>query len=116
MALKRKSIQGQFANATAVLLAATGLVTRYVRSIHVTNDTNASHTWNLAFAATATSAGPGVFGEVLQPNTAGPPSRADKVYPAGKRLDNVAISGFADTATAVSYEIIYDESDTLDAT
>lgn len=115
MALKRKSIQGQFANATAVLLAGSASVTRYVKSVHITNDTNAQRTWNLAYAATATSAGPGVFGEVLPANTAGAPSRAVLVYPAGKRLDNVAISGFADAATSVSYEINYDESDTLDA-
>lgn len=116
MALKRKSIQGQFANATAVLLAASSTLTRYIRSIHITNNTNASRTWNLAFAATATSAGPGVFAEALPANTAGPTSRADRYYGGqGKRLDNVAISGFADAATSVSYEIIYDESDTADA-
>lgn len=116
MALKRKSIQGQFANATAVLLAASATLTRYVRSIHITNDTAAAQTWNLAFASTATSAGPGVFAEALPPNTAGAASRADKHYPAGgKRLDNVAISGFASNAASVSYEIIYDESDTADA-
>ena len=116
MALKRKSIQGQFASSTAVLLAASASLTRYVRSIHVSNDSAAQRTWNLAFAATATSAGPGIFGETLPPNTAGAASRADRQYPGlGKRLDNVAISGFADAATSVSYEIIYDESDTLDA-
>jgi len=116
MALKRKSIQGQFANATAVLLAASSSVTRYVRSVHITNDSNATRTWNLAFAATATSAGPGVFGESLPANSQGASGRADRYYGGGgKRLDNVAISGFADTATAVSYEIIYDESDTVDA-
>lgn len=111
MALKRKSIQGQFANATAVLLAASASVTRYVRSFHITNDSASSVTWNLAFAATATSAGPGVFGEALAAN-----SRTDRYYGgAGKRIDNVAISGFASAATSVSYEIVYDESDTLDA-
>lgn len=111
MALKRKSIQGQFANATAVLLAASSTLTRYVRSFHITNDSSSAVTWNLAFAATATSAGPGVFAESLPAN-----SRTDRYYGgAGKRIDNVAISGFASAATAVSYEIIYDESDTLDA-
>lgn len=117
MALKRKSIQGQFASATAVLLAASSSVTRYVRSVHISNDSAAARTWNLAFAATATSAGPGVFGEALPANTFGASARADRYYGgAGKRLDNVAISGFADAATSVSYEIIYDESDTVDAT
>jgi hypothetical protein len=115
MALKRKSIQGQFAAATAALLAADSTKTRYVRSYHITNNTAAERTWNLAFAATATVAGPGVFGEKLAANTAGPSSRADRYYPAGKRLDNTAISGFADAATSVSFEILYDESDTLDA-
>jgi hypothetical protein len=116
MALKRKQVQGQFANATAVLLAASASLTRYVRSIHITNDSAALQTWSLAFAATATSNGPGVFAETIQPNTAGPASRAEKHYPAGgKRLDNTAISGFALTAASVSYEVIYDESDTLDA-
>lgn len=116
MALKNKTIRGQFANATAVLLAASSTLTRYVRSILVINDTNAQRTWNYAFAATSTSAGPGVFGEVLPANTAGPASRAMIQFGGkGARLDNVAISGFADTATAVSYEINYDESDTNDA-
>lgn len=115
MALKKKSIQGQFGNATAVLLAASNTVTRYVRSIHVTNDTDAARTWNLAFAATATASGPGIFGEPLPPRSQGP-ARTDRYYGGhGKRLDNVAISGFADVAASVSYEIIYDESDTLDA-
>lgn len=112
MALKRKSIQGQFANATAVLLAASASVSRYVRSINITNDSASAVTWNLAFASTATSAGPGVFAEVLLANTRAQPI----IYGgSGKRLDNVAISGFASAATAVSYEIVYDESDTLDA-
>lgn len=116
MALKPKTIRGQFANATAVLLAASSSVTRYVRSVHITNDTGTQQTWNLAYAATATSAGPGVFGEVLPPNTSGPPSRAVISYGGkGHRLDNVAISGFAGNATSVSYEINYDESDTVDA-
>lgn len=111
MALKSKSIQGQFANATAVLLAASATLTRYVRSIHVSNNSGGALTWNLAYAATATSAGPGIFGESLPAN-----SRADRYYSGkGKRIDNVAISGFASSATAVSYEIVYDESDTLDA-
>jgi hypothetical protein len=111
MALKSKSIQGQFANATASLLAASSTLTRYVRSYHITNDSASAVTWNLAFAATATSAGPGVFGESLPAN-----SRTDRYYGGkGKRLDNVVISGFASAATSVSYEIVYDESDTADA-
>lgn len=111
MALKSKSIQGQFASSTAVLLAASSTLTRYVRSVHVTNNTGSALTWNLAFAATATSAGPGIFGESIPAN-----SRADRYYGGkGKRLDNVAIAGFASAATSVSYEIVYDESDTADA-
>ena len=111
MALKSKSLQGQFANATAVLLAASSTLTRYVRSIHISNDSGSSVTWNLAFAATATSSGPGVFGEALAAN-----SRTDRYFGGkGFRLDNVAISGFASAATSVSYQIVYDESDTLDA-
>lgn len=117
MAYKSKTIRGQFANATAVLLAASASLTRYVRSVHITNDSASQQTWNLAYAATATSAGPGVFGEVIPPNTSGPASRAVIVYGGrGHRLDNVAISGFALTASSVSYEINYDESDTADAT
>lgn len=116
MAMKSKTIKGQLANATAVLLTASATLTRYVRSVHITNNTNAERTWNLAYAATATSAGPGVFAERLPPNTSGPASRAVIQYGGkGHRLDNTAISGFADTATSVSYEINYDESDTLDA-
>lgn len=112
MALKSKSIQGQLAASTAVLLAASSTLTRYVRSFHITNDTGASITWNLAFAATATSAGPGVFGETILAN-----ARTDRYFGGkGFRLDNVAISGFASSATSVSYQIVYDESDTADAT
>lgn len=111
MALKSKSIQGQFASSTAALLAASATLTRYVRSFHITNDTGGALTYNLAFAATATSAGPGVFGESVPAN-----SRADRYFGGkGFRIDNVAISGFASSATSVSYQIIYDESDTLDA-
>lgn len=111
MALKPKSIQGQFANATAVLLAASATLTRYVRSIHISNNSGSALTWNLAYAATATSAGPGVFGESIAAN-----ARTDRYYSGkGKRIDNVAIAGFASAPTSVSYEILYDESDTLDA-
>lgn len=112
MALKSKSIQGQFASSTAVLLAASASLTRYVRSFHISNNSASALTWNLAYAATATSAGPGVFGETIPAN-----SRTDRYYSGkGKRIDNVAIAGFASSATSVSYEIVYDESDTLDAT
>jgi hypothetical protein len=111
MALKAKSLQGQFANATAVLLSASSSFTRYVRSVHITNDSASAVTWNLAFASTATSAGPGVFGESLAAN-----SRTDRYFGGkGYRLDNVAISGFASAATSCSYQITYDESDTTDA-
>jgi hypothetical protein len=106
-----KTIRGQFANATAVLLAASATTTRYVRSIHVTNNTGSVLTWNLAFAATATSAGPGIFGESIAAN-----ARTDRYYGGqGERLDNVAISGFASAATSVSFEINYDENVALDA-
>lgn len=110
MAQFSKTVRGQFANATAVLggLTASTTVTRYIRAIHVTNNSASAVTWNLAFAATATSAGPGVFGEALAAN-----SRAAPIYFGGKgeRLDNVAVSGFASAATAVTFEIIYDEVD-----
>lgn len=115
MALKRKSIQGQFANATAVLLAASSTLTRYIRQIQITNDTGTQQTWNLAYAATATSAGPGWFGETIPPNTSGAAATTSINYAGGgKRIDNIAISGFAGNATSVTYEILYDESDTID--
>lgn len=110
MALKKKTIRGQFANATAVLLAASSTLTRYVISALIDNDTGTQQTWNLAFAATATSAGPGVFGKTLAPNDS-----FLRMFGGNSRLDNVAISGFASNATSVSYEITYLESDTLDA-
>lgn len=116
MALKSKTIKGQLGNATAVLLPASATLTRYVRSMHYSNNTNAERTFNYAYAPTATNLGPGVFGERLPPNTSGPASRAVIQYGGrGHRLDNTPLSGFADTATSVSYEINYDESDTLDA-
>jgi hypothetical protein len=111
MALRAKTIKGQFANATAVLLAASASVTRYVRSVHITNNTGGALTWNLAYAATATSAGPGFFGAAIAAN-----APYDRYYGGkGERLDNTAISGFASAATSVSFEINYDESDALDA-
>jgi hypothetical protein len=111
MALRGKVIRGQFANATAVLLAASASVTRYVRSVHITNDTAGALTWNVAYAATATSAGPGFFAQPIGANGV-----YDRYYGGrGERLDNTAISGFASAATSVSFEIIYDESDALDA-
>lgn len=114
MALRPKSIQGQFGNATAVLLAAAG-VTRYIRSIHITNNTAAAITWNFAYAPTASSAGPGVFAETLPDRTQGYLSRTDRHYGGkGKRIDNTIISGFASAAAGVSYEVIYDESEGLD--
>jgi hypothetical protein len=116
MSLTNRTIRGQLAAATAVLLAGSSTKTRYVRSALFINNTNAQRTFNYAHAATATSAGPGVFGEVLPANTSGPASRAMLQFGGkGARLDNVAISGFADAATSVTYEINYDESDTVDA-
>jgi len=115
MALRQRAIQGQFANATAVLLAASSTVTRYIRSIHITNNTAAGITWNFAYAATATSAGPGVFAENLVDRTQGYLSRTDRHYGGkGKRIDNVALSGFASVAAGVTYEVIYDESEGVD--
>jgi len=116
MALRNLTIRGQLANATAVLLAASATKTRYVWWAAFTNNTTGERTFSYAHAATATNAGPGTFQERLPPNTSGPASRAVISHgPKGARLDNVAISGFADTATSVSYEINYSESDTLDA-
>jgi hypothetical protein len=86
-------------------------VTRYVRGWSVTNNTNSAKKFSLAYAATATASGPGVFEESLPANTAGASSRADRpYYGKGHKLENVAISGFADAA-GVSYEINYDEVD-----
>lgn len=110
MALKKKTIRGQFANATAVLLAASSSVTRYLISALIDNDTGTQQTWNLAIAATATSSGPGVFGRPIAPNDS-----FLRQYGGNSRIDNTAISGFASNATSVSYEITYWESDTVDA-
>jgi hypothetical protein len=112
MALRNLTIRGQFAAATAILLAASSTKTRYLRFIQVSNNVNAQRTWNYAVAATCTAAGPGVFGEVIAPNARAYPVQFG---PKGSRVDNTNICGFADAATSVSYEINYDESDTLDA-
>jgi hypothetical protein len=111
MAKLRKTLRGQFANSTGVLLAASSTVTRWIRSWHVANNTNAAKKFSLAYAPTATSSGPGVFEESLPANTAGASSRADRYYHGdGHRLDNTAIAGFSDVV-GVSYEIVYDEQD-----
>lgn len=115
MALRRKTIRGQLGTSTAVLLAASASVTRYVRGVTFLNCTAATRTINYAHAATATSSGPGIFGETLPANTQGYLAQRQLNFPGqGSRLDNTAISGFADAA-GVSYEIQYDESDTVDA-
>lgn len=111
MGLVNKTIRGQFGTSTAVLLAASSTVTRYVRGWHVANNTAAAKKFSLCYAATATASGPGVFEEALPANTSGAPSRADRHYSGkGEKLENVAISGFSDVA-GVSYEINYDEVD-----
>lgn len=116
MGLKSKTVAGQLAAATGVLLPASGTVTRYLRSIHFKNNTANSRKFSYAVAATSTVAGPGAFEENLPPNTQGALSRADIHYGGkGRRIDNTAISGFADAASAVTYEINYDESDGLDS-
>lgn len=116
MALKSKSARGVLGTSSAVLLAASATKTIYVRGIHFKNMTIADRSVNYAFAATATSSGPGVFGMKLSANSAGDASRSDiPYYGKGHRLDNTAVSGFADLA-GVTWEIEYDESDTLDAT
>lgn len=106
--LERKSLQGQFSvTASAVLLPASALVTRWVRSLHVTNDGASPTTFNLAFAATANAAA-GIYGASL-PGRADPLARVDRFFGgAGARLDNLAIAGGAGAAN-VSYQIVYDE-------
>src|SRR5690606_33113739 len=106
---RHHSTRGQFGTTSAVLLAAATGYRRWVRSIHVTCNRTSAATWNLAFAATATASGPGVFGESL-PVRSDPASRVDRYFGgAGFDLgETIAISGFA-SATNVTYEIVYDE-------
>lgn len=106
--LERKSLQGQLGTpSSTVLLAASAAVTRWVRSIHITNDGASGTTWNVAFASSATAT-TGVFGASLPART-DPLARVDRYFGgAGGRLDNVAISGFS-AAANVSYQIVYDE-------
>ena len=116
MALKSKTARGQLGAATAVLLAANATKNIYVRSVHFKNNSAAMRKVSYAMAATATSAGPGIFEEALPPNTSGQLSRMDVHYGGkGHRLDNTAVSGMSDAAASVTYEINYDESDGLDA-
>lgn len=117
MALRPRSvtvvIAGTTAAAPTTLLAASATLTRYVRSLHPYNNDSASRTWNLEFgAATLTALNSEPFGETIAAN-----SRGNPIYFGGKgrRLDNTAISAFASVTNVVTVDVVYDESDTLDA-
>ena len=117
MALRRRSVSVIIASTTAsaptTLLAASSTLTRYIRSIHIANNDTSARTWNLEYgAATLTAANSEVFGESVAAN-----SRAYPIYygGGGRRLDNVAISAFASAASVLMADIVYDESDTVDA-
>lgn len=117
MALKRKAtsviVASTSASAPTSILAASSTVTRYIRSIHPTNNDSSARTWNLEYgSSTLTAANSDVFGESIAANT-----RAYPIYygGGGRRIDNVQISAFASAASVVMLDVVYDESDTVDA-
>lgn len=117
MALRRRSttvvIASVSASAPTTLLAASSTLTRYIRSIHANNGDTSARQWSLEFgAATLTALNSEPFGETIPAS-----SRANPIYfgGGGRRLDNTAISAFASVANVVSVDIVYDESDTVDA-
>lgn len=117
MALRTRSVTVAVVATTAAaptsLLAASSTLTRYVRSIHPNNNDASPRTWNLEYgAATLTAANSEVFGENIAANSRGGP-----IYYGGKgrRIDNTQISAFASVASVVTVDIVYDESDTVDA-
>lgn len=117
MALRRRSVSVVIASTTAsaptALLTASSTLTRYVRSIHANNGDTSARTWSLEFgSSTLTAANSEPFGETIAAS-----SRANPIYfgGAGRRIDNTQISAIASAASVVYVDIVYDESDTLDA-
>lgn len=117
MALRRRSTSVTIAATTAAsptaILTASSTLTRYIRSIHPSNNDSSARTWNLEYgSATLTAANSDVFGESIAANT-----RAYPIYygGGGRRIDNVQISAFASAASVITLDVVYDESDTVDA-
>ncbi len=101
--------------APTTLLAASSSLTRYIRAIIPYNNDTVSRQWSLEFgAATLAATNCEPFQESLPANTGR--SLGPIVYPGrGRRVDNVALSVVASTANVVTVDVIYDESDVVDA-
>lgn len=94
------------------LLAASATLTRYLRSIHVTNSTAGVLTWNFGMgtAAILTAVNAEHFAQSLAPG-----ATFDRYFGGkGRRFDNTTVMGFA-SAAGVKLTFVYDESDTVDA-
>lgn len=112
MATYNRTVTFQLTNADQTItgLGTTSNTTRYIRSVHATNVTASTVTWN--FGLTALAAGSGtadVFGESIAAN-----SRANPLYfgGKGKRVDQTGVvRGFASANTAVNVTVVYDEVD-----
>jgi hypothetical protein len=118
MALRRRSVTVNITSTTAAtpttLLPASSTLTRYITQIIPFNNDTVARQWSLEFgAATLTAANSEPFNETIQPNTGRP--QGPLFYGKGRRIDNTAISAFASTASVVTVDVLYDESDTLDA-
>jgi hypothetical protein len=108
----------QTANTTpqTTILAGSATLTRYLRSLKVTNSTAATVlTWSFGIGAAAimTATNSTWFGKTINPGETFTHYWGGK----GRRLDGVAtgnLLGFA-SAAGVKLEVQYDESDTLDA-
>jgi hypothetical protein len=94
------------------LLAASSTLTRYARSLKVTNSSASVLTWNFGIGAAAvlTATNATWFGATLQPGATFTHYWGGK----GRRFDNQTVMGFASAAGA-KLELQYDESDTVDA-
>jgi hypothetical protein len=94
------------------LVPASATLTRYLRSMHVTNSTAGALAWNFGIgtAAILTATNSMHFGQALAAN-----ATFDRYWGGkGHRVDNQTIMGFA-SAAGVKFELNYDESDALDA-
>jgi hypothetical protein len=95
------------------LVATSAALTRYARSLKVTNSTTASTlTWNFGIGAAAvlTATNATWFGKSLAPGETFAHYWGGK----GRPFINQTVMGFA-SAAGVKLEFAYDESDTIDA-
>lgn len=109
MAALSKSVTYELTNADATVtgLAASATVTRWIRSLHVTNQGATTPTWSVGVNATYTGATALVATKTLAANA------TDAIYFGGKgrRVDNLNVRALASANSVVTLTIVYDEID-----